>query len=80
MKQTPFETEIYFTLLKMGYQALFGHASEDGLHAIDIALLPQGNLPCKVAVEADGGFHFLHEDCRLDNTVQPATRCRHPCS
>ena len=74
IRQTQFEIKVYHTLLQMGYQAHLSHECEDGLHAIDVALLPQRNLPCKVAIEADGPVHFLHEDFRLDNMVQPATR------
>ncbi|KAL0050383.1 hypothetical protein WJX82_010131 [Trebouxia sp. C0006] len=40
--------------------------SEDGLHPVDIALLPQAKVPCKVAIEADGEFHFLYESYKLD--------------
>ena len=79
IKQTPFETNVFKYLLLMGYQALLGHESEDGLHEIDVAPLPPRNLPCKIAIVADGPAHFLHEDYRLDNMVQPAARYRCPC-
>ena len=79
-QQSPFEIKVYHTLLQMGYEAHLSHECEDGLHNIDVALPPQRNLPCKVAVEADGYTHFLHEDFRLDNMVQRATRYRYPCS
>ena len=72
--QSPFELKIYYSLVQMGYQAVPSYDSEDGLHFIDIALLPQKQLPCKIAVEADGGTHFLYEDYRLGNAPQPATR------
>ena len=73
-KQSPFELNIYYTLVQMGYQAVPSYDSEDGLHFIDIALLPQKKLPCKIAVEADGGSHFLYEDYRLENAPGFATR------
>ena len=59
----------------MGYHALPSHQSEDGLHDIDMALLPQKNLRHKVAVEADGWSHYLYEDFGMDSAVKPATRC-----
>lgn len=58
----------------MGYQAHEHYDSGDGLHEIDIALLPQKGIPVKIAVEADGNKHFLYEDCRLHNAPEPATR------
>lgn len=58
----------------MGYEAVPNYDSDDGLRFIDIALLPQKKLPCKIAVEADGVTHFLHEDYRLQNAPQHATR------
>ncbi|KAL3146839.1 hypothetical protein ABBQ38_014813 [Trebouxia sp. C0009 RCD-2024] len=73
-KQSPFELKIYFTLLNMGYEAITTYDSDDGLHFIDIALLPQKKLPCKIAIEADGISHFLYEDYRLQNAPHPATR------
>ena len=73
-KQSPFELKIYYTLINMGYEAITSYDSEDGLHFIDIALLPQKKLPCKIAVEADGISHFVYEDYRLQNAPQPATR------
>lgn len=73
-KQSPFELKIYSTLLNMGYEAITTFDSDDGLHFIDIALLPQKKLPCKVAIEADGISHFLYEDYRLQNAPHPATR------
>ena len=66
--------QTYHTLLHMGYQALQSHDSGDGLHEIDIALLPQSGIPVKVAVEVDGEPHFLYEDCRLQHSPEPATR------
>lgn len=72
--QSPFELNIYYSLVQMGYQPVPSYDSEDGLHFIDIALLPQKKLPCKIAVEADGGTHFLYEDYRLDQAPQFPTR------
>lgn len=73
-RQSPFERNIYYALVQMGYQAVASYDSADGLHFIDIALLPQKKLPCKIAVEADGGTHFLYEDYRLENAPKYATR------
>lgn len=61
-----FEDRIYYMLQQMGYEVIAGHDSEDGLHPIDIALLPQAKVPCKVAIEADGEYHFLYESYKLD--------------
>ena len=48
--------------------------SGDGLHFIDIVLLPQRRIPAKIAVEADGVSHFLFEDYRLQFGPTPAKR------
>ena len=66
--------QVYHTLLQMGYQASQSYDSGDGLHEIDIALLPQSGIPVKVAVEVDGLPHFLYEDSRLQHSPEPATR------
>ncbi len=56
------------TLLNLDYslEAIANHSSEDGMHSIDIALLPQAKVPCKVAIEVDGVPHFLYESYKLD--------------
>ena len=46
----------------------------DGLHIIDIAMLPQQGIPSWIAVEADGSSHFLYEDYRLQFGPATATR------
>ena len=66
--------QVYHTLLQMGYQADQQYDCGDGLHEIDIALLPQSGIPVKVAVEVDGLPHFLYEDSRLQHSPEPATR------
>ena len=58
----------------MGYQADQQYDCGDGLHEIDIALLPQSGIPVQVAVEVDGETHFLYEDYRLQHSPEPATR------
>ena len=73
-EESRFGIEVYRTLMQMGYQASQAHDCGDGLHEIDIALLPQIGIPVKVAVEVDGEFHFLYEDCRLQHSPEPATR------
>ena len=73
-RQSPFEMRIYYTLLQMGYQANAHYDSGDGLHVIDIALLPQAKVPFKIAVEVDGNTHFLYEDYRLDRAPKVPTR------
>ncbi len=58
----------WLTFLKLDcrYGAIAHHVSEDGMHSIDIALLPQAKVPCKVAIEVDGFPQFLYETCKLD--------------
>lgn len=53
------------------FDAIAHHSSENGLHSIDIALLPQAKLPCKVAIEVDGVSHFLYESYKLDKGPIP---------
>ncbi|DBA88400.1 TPA: hypothetical protein ACH3X2_004893 [Trebouxia sp. C0005] len=72
--RSPFEEHVYHTFLQMGYQAISHYDSGDGLHYIDIAMLPQPKVPCKVAIEADGHTHYLFEDYRLDKGPHPGTR------
>ncbi|KAL0050056.1 hypothetical protein WJX82_003636 [Trebouxia sp. C0006] len=60
------EMYIFNVIQLMGYVAIAHHVSEDGMHSIDIALLPQAKVPCKVAIEVDGFPHFLYETCKLD--------------
>lgn len=62
------------SLLQMGYQAMEHYDSGDGLHEIDVVLLPQEGIPVKVAIEADGIFHYLYEDLRLLRLPEPAVR------
>ena len=58
----------------MGFEAIGHYDSGDGLHYIDIALVPQKGVPCKIAVEVDGATHFLFEDFRLDRSPEPGKR------
>ena len=69
-----FENRVFRHLLIMGYEAIQHFDSGHGLHIIDLVLLPSAKVPCKIAIEADGKPHFLHEDCRLDKSPNLATR------
>ena len=45
----------------------------NGLHQIDMVLLPQPKIPFRIAVQVDGRSHFLYEDYRLQHGP-PRTR------
>ena len=72
--KSSFENRVFCHLLLMGYEAIQHFDSGHGLHFIDLVLLPSAKVPCKIAIEADGKPHFLHEDFRLDKSPNPATR------
>ncbi|DBA81044.1 TPA: hypothetical protein ACH3X2_007246 [Trebouxia sp. C0005] len=69
--RSPTEAYIFRVIQLMGFDAIAHHSSENGLHSIDIALLPQAKLPCKVAIEVDGVSHFLYESYKLDKGPIP---------
>ena len=69
-----FGASVSLILQLMGYQALQLYEAGDGLHEVDIALLPQRDIPVKVAIELDGQTHYLYEDCKLQYSPEPARR------